>query len=206
MWHKLLQTVLARRPVEYDGSFFREEWFQGWEELRHILEQLVREPGQWRRVLDFGCGPGVMIDHMNECGFDYVGCDYSDSAHRLYLSRFGAYPQRYVSQLSAVNMADFDVLLSFDVFEHMADDEIAQVLEASKPIPELFLNISRDWRTPGHINIRSDRAWKAFFKRYGLQLREDLTTRLRERYRELRPGCQDRWDRNMFVLSRGRVA
>ncbi|SPP65639.1 methyltransferase domain-containing protein [Nitrospira lenta] len=205
MWHRLLQAVLARRPVVYDGTFFREEWFQGWEELRYVLEQLVRESGHWRRVLDFGCGPGVMIDHMNTCGFDYVGCDYSDSAHRLYLSRFGAYPQQYVSQLSVVNMADFDVLLSFDVFEHMADDEIAQVLEASKPIPELFLNISRDWRTPGHINIRSDRAWTAFFKRHGLQLREDLTVRLRQRYRELRPGCQDRWDRNIFVLSRGRA-
>jgi SAM-dependent methyltransferase len=197
--------MLSLREVAYDGSFFREEWFQGWAELRHVLEQLVREGGRWHRILDFGCGPGVMIDHMNERGFKYVGCDYSESAQRLYLNRFGAYPQCYVPQLKAVNMADFDVLISFDVFEHMTDDQIAYVLEASKPIPELFLNISRDLRTPGHINIRSDRAWMAFFKQHGLQLREELTARLRQRYMELRPGCQDRWDRNMFVFSRGRV-
>ena len=205
MWHEFLQSVLARRQVTYDGSFFREEWFQGWVELRHVLEQLVRGDGHWRRVLDFGCGPGVMIDHMNGCGFKYIGCDDSESARRLYLSHFGAYPQCYISQLKAVNMAEFDVLLSFDVFEHMTDDQISYVLEASNPIPELFLNISRDLRTPGHINIRSDRAWLAFFKRHGFQLREELTTRVRQHYAELRPGCQDRWDRNMFVFSRGHV-
>ncbi len=167
-----------------------------------MLEQLVREAGSWKRILDFGCGPGVMIDHMTERGFDYVGCDYSDVAHRLYLSRFGVYPQRYVSAMSAVNMVDFDVLLSFDVFEHMTDAEIIRVLDASKPIPELFLNISRDWRTPGHINLKSDRAWLSFFERHGLILNEALTKRLRRRYIELRPGCPDVWDRNMFVLSR----
>lgn len=202
MWHKLLQSVLALRPVAYDGGFFREEWFRGWEELRHVLEQLVREAGCWKQILDFGCGPGVMIDHMTERGFDYVGCDYSESAQHLYRSRFGAYPERYVFSLSGVNMRDFDVLLSFDVFEHMTDAEIIRVLDASKPIPELFLNISRDWRTPGHINLKSDRAWLSFFEGQGLILNEALTKRLRQRYGELRPGCPDMWDRNMFVLSR----
>ena len=205
MWHKLLQAVMPPRKVVYGDSFFREEWFQGWEELRHVLEQLVREGGHWHRVLDFGCGPGVMIDHMNAHGYDYIGCDYSEEARQLYLKRFGRHPDRYVSSLEAVSTSDFDVLLSFDVFEHMADERIVQILDASKVIPELFVNISRDWRTPGHINIKSDRAWLAFFERYGLNLCEEMTSRLRLRYAQLRPSCQDRWDRNMFVLSRAHV-
>jgi len=205
MWHRWLRAVLPRRDVVYDDSFFREQWFRGWEELRHVLEQLLREAAHWRRVLDFGCGPGVMIDHMNPLGVHYVGCDYSGEARHLYLKQYGSYPQLYVSDLGAVNMADFDLFLSFDVFEHMTDEQIAETLKATHPIPELFLNISRDWRTPGHINIKSDRAWVAFFKDHGFVLHERMTGHLRQRYAALRPGCQDRWDRNMFVFSRAQV-
>lgn len=202
MWHKLLQVVRQPREVVYGGSFFREEWFKGWEELQPVLARIVTEIGRWRNVLDFGCGPGVMIDPMVAKGYKYVGCDYSEEARGLYLERFGHFPEYYVSRLSAVNLAHFELLLSFDVLEHMTDAEIVELIEASSPIPELFVNISRNRRTPGHINIKSDRGWQAFFERHGLCVCEETTRAVRETYMQLRPGCQDLWNRNMFVLSR----
>jgi SAM-dependent methyltransferase len=202
MWHKLLRLLSPQQDVVYGSSFFRQQWFQGWQELQPVLAQLITEAGRWRNVLDFGCGPGVMIDPMTANGFNYVGCDYSEEAKDLYLERFGRHPDRYVSQLCAVNLADFDVLLSFDVFEHMTDQEITELLEASRQVPDLFVNISRERRTPGHINIKSDRGWRSFFERHGLELCEETTRILRESYTKLRPGCPDLWNRNMFVLSR----
>lgn len=197
-----MQSVLALRPVSYDESFFGEAWFHEWCALRDVLAQMVAHAGTWRRILDFGCGPGIMIDYMADRGFDYVGYDRSDEARRLYLERFGGYPQRYVTDLCALEMKRFDVMIAFDVFEHLRDDEITDVLERCRPIPDMFVNISRNWRIPGHINLRTDRSWVEFFAGHGFRLKESLTTTLRARYRDLRPGCPDQWDRNMFVFSR----
>lgn len=199
-----MQSVLALRPVSYDESFFREAWFHEWDALREVLGQLVIEAGTWRRILDFGCGPGIMIDYMAARGFDYIGYDISNETRRLYLERFGGYPERYVTDLRELEMKNFDVLIAFDVLEHLRDGEIARMLERCWPIPELFVNINRNWRIPGHINLRTDRSWIRLFARYGFRLKEQLTATLRARYRELRPGCPDQWDRNMFVFSQDR--
>ena len=202
IWPRLLRAVLPQRAVVYDDSFFREQWFHSWDALQHVLGRLIMSEPRWRRVLDFGCGPGIMIDAMRERGLSYVGCDYAEEARALYLARFGAHPEAYVASLSAVDPADFDLFLSFDVFEHMTDVQIDAVLETVRPIPDLLLNISRDWRTPGHINLKSDRAWLRLFRRHGLRLQDDTTRRLRDLYVDLRPGRPDAWDRNLFVLTR----
>jgi cyclopropane fatty-acyl-phospholipid synthase-like methyltransferase len=205
MIHKILRRLVCQKTAVYDENFFGAQWFREWEKLREVLFALICCEPRWRSILDFGCGPGAMIDYMNARGIHYVGCDYSEEARSLYLAHYGAHPEHYASRLGDVDIGSFDLFLSFDVFEHMTDVQIVDVLEASKGISEYFLNISRDWRTPGHINIKSDRAWLKFFKRHGLLLLEDTTTRLRERYTVLRPGCPDRWERNMFVLKRSRA-
>lgn len=202
MLHKLLRMLLVRSNVTYDDTFFRDQWFRGWEELAPVLAALIAERPDWRRVLDFGCGPGAMIDPMRAAGVEYVGCDYSAEARALYLKHFGAHPEAYVTSLEDIEPAHFDVFLSFDVFEHMTDAEISAVLDATRATPTCFLNISRDWRTPGHVNVKSDRAWLRFFARHGLAPDEATTTHLRAKYRALRPGAPDRWDHNMFVLTR----
>lgn len=93
-------------------------------------------------------------------------------------------------------------MLSFDVFEHMKDCEIETLLRATLDIPDVLVNISRDRRTPGHVNIKSDKDWSVFFERNGLLVDTDRTEKLRCSYEKSRPGCPDLWNRNMFVLSR----
>ncbi len=198
----LVKGLLPRRKILYDGRFFKDQWFSNWKVLEPILSSLIIELPQWKSILDFGCGPGVMIDPMIAKGFSYLGCDYSQEARQLYLTHYGKNPQSFVSNLTDVDMKKIDLFLSFDVFEHMTDSEISNVLNATRPIKDYFLNISRDIRTSGHINIKSDRAWINFFKERGLFFNEELSERLRCHYEYLRPSSPDKWDKNIFIFKR----
>jgi 2-polyprenyl-3-methyl-5-hydroxy-6-metoxy-1,4-benzoquinol methylase len=201
MLNRLINRLL-RRPVVYDGSFFTEAWFKEWGELRMVLAALIESEPKWRTVLDFGCGPGVMIDLMTDRGLDYVGCDYSAEARQLYMEHYGQHPERYLANLDDAVAKQNDLLLSFDVLEHMRDDEIANVLDKVRAIPEVLFNISRTRGIPGHINIKSDRAWIAFMRAQGYRFEEKRTHKLRQLYAQQRPGSPDRWDRNLFLFSR----
>jgi 2-polyprenyl-3-methyl-5-hydroxy-6-metoxy-1,4-benzoquinol methylase len=193
---------LIRRQVVYDDSFFKEAWFKEWESLRLVLVSLIESEPKWQAVLDFGCGPGVMIDLMTDRGLEYVGCDYSYEAQQLYKIHYGRYPERYLSSLDAAVARKNDLLLAFDVLEHMHDEEIAQLIHKVRSVPELLFNISRTRGIPGHVNIKSDRAWISYMQSLGYNFEEERTRRLRQLYAQLRPGSPDRWDRNLFLFSR----
>lgn len=201
MLHKLINRI-RRKPVVYDESFFSEAWFKEWKSLQMVLASLLEQETKWNSVLDFGCGPGVMIDLMHDNGIDYVGCDYSEEARQLYLEHFGKYPERYYASLDDALVKNYDLLLSFDVFEHMRDEEIKNFLEKIKSIPEMLLNISRARGIPGHINIKSDHSWVAFMNEHGYRFEEERTQSLRNLYAQLRKGSPDQWDRNLFLFKR----
>jgi SAM-dependent methyltransferase len=199
---KLFARFPKARKVTYGDQFFTEAWFDGWQELAPVLRALIATQPSWRAILDYGCGPGAMIDLMNAAGWRYVGCDRSQEARSLYLERFGTNPQCYESDLDVALNAGFDVLLSFDVLEHLTDDEVRILLRATARIPEVFVNISRARKIPGHINLKNDERWVALFAQEGLKLHHERTETLRQRYVQLRPKRQDMWDRNMFVFFR----
>lgn len=193
---------LRNRPVVYDSSFFQDAWFREWTNLRLVLSTLIESEPKWRSMIDFGCGPGVMIDLMTERGLDYVGCDYSVDARQLYLEHYGKNPGRYMASLDDAVAKKYDLLLAFDVLEHMRDEEISQLINKVHLIPELLFNISRTRGIPGHCNIKSDRAWIAYMKKLGYHFDEKRTQKLRQLYAQLRPGSPDRWDRNLFLFCR----
>jgi 2-polyprenyl-3-methyl-5-hydroxy-6-metoxy-1,4-benzoquinol methylase len=193
---------LHRGPVIYDDNFFQEAWFKEWMTLSSVLKLMLESEPNWKSVLDFGCGPGVMIDLMVDSGLDYVGCDYSAEARQLYLSNYGRYCERYLTTIEAALASKRDLLLAFDVLEHLQDEEIATLLETTAVIPEMLFNISRTRGIPGHVNIKSDRAWLTFMQAHGLHLEQQRTQALRQLYAKLRPGSPDRWDKNLFLFRR----
>lgn len=201
----MLSRLLARFKRwtgRYDESFFTEPWFAGWRELAPVLARLVAHEPQWRAILDYGCGPGAMIDPMTEAGYDYVGCDVSPEARGLYLAHFGRHPERYVPSLDAVGGRRFDLVLAFDVLEHMQDDEIDALLGRCSAIPEALFNISRERHIPGHVNIKPDADWIAYFAARRWHYERERTEALRALYLTLRPGGPDRWHKNLFLFAR----
>lgn len=199
--HNFFRQIL-NRPVVYGEEFFRENWFKEWEILKDVLGSMIESEPRWRRVLDFGCGPGIMIDHLNERGLDCIGCDYSAEAHSLYLKRYGNYPLKYVRTLEELSARDFDVLMAFDVFEHMTDHEISALVSQVRRIPELLLNISRTRGIPGHINLKPDHSWISFMRDLGYDFEGERSHELRTLYTKLRPSASDQWDKNLFLFQR----
>ncbi len=193
---RLLSLVTSAAP-RYGADFFKDDWFRNWEELKSVLSSLLVLRSDWRRIIDFGCGPGVMIDFMNDLEVDYWGYDPSSGARELYITRYGRYPDKYLTVLPDWS---FDVLLSFDVFEHMTDDQIAELLRRTAHIPFIFANISRAGGIPGHINLKSDGAWCEFFAAHGRIYDSVSTAQIREKYKSIRPLTPDEWNRNMFVF------
>jgi len=201
MLKKLLQKLLPKRLIRYDDSFFEHQWYESWRELKFTLFQLINSNSGWKKIMDFGCGPGVMIDFMYGKSTIYIGCDFSEDARKLYLEKFGLHPELYVNSLDeVVCRQELDVFLSFDVFEHMTDLQIKETLKKIGSIPTLFLNISRVRGIPGHVNIKSERGWIKFIKNQGYDFAKEETEKIRSLYTRLRPEGDDGWEKNMFIF------
>lgn len=198
-----IRKFIPQRDVKYDDTFFQTQWFSSWEELKIVLSKLIESEPKWKRILDFGCGPGIMIDFMATKSVHYIGCDYSTDAAKLYKENYGEHPQNYVNSLQdPICQESFDVFLSFDVFEHLTDEEIGAVLKAVPHIPQLFLNISRTRGIPGHINLKNDRQWIKFLESQGYFFDELATQKIRDLYASLRVGSPDRWNKNLFIFNK----
>lgn len=186
--------------VIYDENFFRSQWFENWDELKYVLRKLLLSNKRWSTVLDFGCGPGVMIDLMNDEGIDYTGYDCSSEARELYLKHYGQHPEKYLTSLP--ENRPFDLFLSFDVFEHMTDEQISCILSQISTIPCLMINVSRVKNIPGHINLKSDKQWIRLFNLNNYHYMEQETKQLRKLYADIRPNQPDLWHKNLFLFER----
>jgi len=115
----------------------------------------------------------------------------------LYLDRYGKHPDKYVSIMPN---SGFDVVVSFDVFEHMEDGQVSEMLALSHRTLHLLANINRTPGIPGHINLKSDEEWIRFINNSGFEFDRSGTERLRALYLRLRPEATDAWDKNLFLF------
>ena len=141
-----------------------------------------------------------MIDLMNDAGYDYVGFDTSDQARELYLYRFGGYPKKFFNNLEHFKDSEWDLCISFDVLEHMEDEQVIEVFSGLRNVGDLFLNISRQKGIPGHINLKKDDDWVSLFEGIGFKYDSRKSELLRRKYLELRPNGPDQWHENIFLF------
>jgi len=188
--------------VKYDESFFSNNWFSNWKNLKFILKEIIEINNDWKTILDYGCGPGIMIDFMNDNGFKYFGYDSSSHAHQLYLEKFGKNSDKYLVNYEKIHDYNYDLCISFDVFEHMTDQQIIDSFSKIKNIRYFLFNISREKGIPGHINLKNDEEWVDLFYSIGLEFDEDLTINVRTKYITIKPDLTELWQKNIFVFKR----
>lgn len=88
------------------------------------------------RILEVGCGAGRLTDYITQKGFDVVGIDVSKTLIR----------ENYIRNPDAITFiasgdklpfmdSSFDIIMSFDVFEHIPDynGHLEEVLRVLKP-------------------------------------------------------------------------
>jgi SAM-dependent methyltransferase len=75
------------------------------------------------RVLEIGCGPGALISELGALGYEAHGVDRSETARALGRHLQDRSPgMRLHAQLEEDWKHSFDLLLSFEVIEHIEDD------------------------------------------------------------------------------------
>jgi 2-polyprenyl-6-hydroxyphenyl methylase/3-demethylubiquinone-9 3-methyltransferase len=90
---------------------------------------LKRAPFEGLTLLDIGCGGGLVAEPMKRMGFDVTAIDASSEnigtarAHAEPQGLDIAYRAATVEQLEAEGSGPFDVVLTMEVIEHVADPE-----------------------------------------------------------------------------------
>ena len=75
------------------------------------------------RVLDIGCGPGALIAELSARGYEAFGVDRSAKARELGKHLQDQSPNmRLHAELDEKWKGSFDLIMSFEVIEHLADD------------------------------------------------------------------------------------
>jgi SAM-dependent methyltransferase len=129
---------------------------------RYFLHYVGRVAAPGAKVLDFGCGAGLMVQMLREAGFDaygvdirWPGADYGD-IEASDLGRDGLL--RYYEPGGPLPFADneFDVIVSDQVFEHVETLEatVRELERVLRPggVAYHHFPYRRVWRE-GHIGI-----------------------------------------------------
>jgi 2-polyprenyl-6-hydroxyphenyl methylase/3-demethylubiquinone-9 3-methyltransferase len=103
-------------------AFIREQ-----AERRFGLGPDPRRPFAGRRLLDIGCGGGLLCEPMTRLGFAVTGVDASErnigtaSAHAAEMGLSIDYRASTAEALEAAGEAPFDMILNMEVIEHVAN-------------------------------------------------------------------------------------
>ena len=90
-------------------------------------DPMARRPFEGLRLLDIGCGGGLLSEPMSRLGFEVTGVDASErnigtaSTHAAEQGLSIDYRCATAEQLLAEDTPPFDVVLNMEVIEHVAD-------------------------------------------------------------------------------------
>lgn len=130
------------------------------------------------RILDIGCGPGEILEHLGDV--DYLGFDanpaYIDAARRRYGER-GRFMCQVVEEAGLKGEQEFDIVLALGVLHHL-DDDAAR---------ELF-SLAQGSLRPGGRLVSIDNCYRdgqSSVARYLIQKDRGKNVRTESRYVEL---------------------
>lgn len=98
-----------------------------------------RLPGEVK-TLDVGCSVGTMAIEMAHRGFSSYGVDFDEAALRMARSLAAEeqvqvkFYQCDVAELRSLVHESFDIIVCFDIFEHLHDDELGALLQSVRSI------------------------------------------------------------------------
>jgi len=135
-------------------------------------------------VFEFGSGLGFFLSACQRVGLNYVGYDINPYERDFAISK-GIEPMNYIlANGELILIGSYDAIYSTEVFEHMTDDEIEQVMPVlSQVCNKYFYFTSTPYASAdpafdiewGHINLKQKDEWVALFQRHGFDLLRETT-------------------------------
>jgi cyclopropane fatty-acyl-phospholipid synthase-like methyltransferase len=184
-------------PKTYDSDYYRSsnyadylERADRYKKTAYELTDLLRKLNLVQKdstLVDYGCAVGFLLEGFQEAGYSNVlGYEISDWA--VSEGRRRGNRIHYWGYFDADPFAT-NVLTALDVFEHMTDEQVTDVVQTLNPsamvvrIPSstdggktFALEVSR--ADPTHINCKTKEQWIEFFRGLGYRtfLRLNLYT------------------------------
>jgi len=143
-----------------------------WQRLRKVIDHIQR-PTPYERILDFGCGSGVMLPYLSQISSQVTALDVD----LLPLESVQAYiplasnvevKDASKSQVSDLPANSFDIIIALDVLEHVKDlprmlnDLLALLKQSgqlivSGPTENMFYRIGRKMAGPEYSGTYHER-------------------------------------------------
>ncbi|BDI61459.1 class I SAM-dependent methyltransferase [Qipengyuania nanhaisediminis] len=126
-----------------------------------------------KRVIDFGCGRGGMIERLMQAGASSaLGIEldesYVDFARRKVAGRWDGRVEFACADIREMVFEPADIVVSSNTMEHVMDlrPTLSAVIDACKPGGELFIGFSPLWHSPfGHHRLIASRMPWAHLRR-----------------------------------------
>jgi SAM-dependent methyltransferase len=165
------QVSMADRYFEIAsiGHFWVQRRF---DVFRRLAGQLVPDA---RAIAEFGCGHGLLQRQIeDQYGREVMGFDLNEFALKLNVSRLSQVCCYDISQKDATLQGRFDLVLLFDVLEHIAEEDqfLSALLYHLAPAGRLVVNVpAGQWAYSAY-----DRA-DGHMRRYSMQSLRDVAMR-----------------------------
>lgn len=103
-----------------------------------------------KRILDLGCGGGVITNSLQKKGYNVVGLDVGEAGHGLAKETFPSCDFRLYDGLDIpFEKNSFDTVIMNDVFEHIPYDHmdklIEQIKNVVKPNGLIYISATNRW-------------------------------------------------------------
>lgn len=198
------EAVFSQKAVgsdHYDDEYFVTDWREGDNkydvETRRRIEdrnpQLIKDVFEPEKVLDMGCGPGMLMYFLHELGLDVYGIDFTPASKDLAPEgigeriTIGSVTEEHVPERS------HDLVICREVFEHLTvlqvRETVRQICRASSrfvyattrfhPDPASLLDFTTQFDVdPSHITLLNKEFLRTLFVLEGFRSRPDLEQRM----------------------------
>lgn len=183
---KKISPLYMNRGGEYDKSYFNNNhlkrinsWYKPYVELyyRYVASYCMSRAAnlpEKGKVLDIGCGVGMLVSQYKKLGYNAIGVDVNKAAISSSVCIENCFWVQTTAVLNYPNNT-FDLICSREVLEHIPAGEIDACIKewdrVGKGVMVHIIAVSERGASsiddPAHINVKSEQWWIDKFQEHG---------------------------------------